>query len=186
MNRPVRNLTPAILLACIVPIQCFALDLQVVGADGKPLMEAEAALVFDSGAYQKGRRESDAIKFEPFSGRATVLVAAPGHDGVSRTLTPDDTAPVVLKPSTTRSSKLLFGKTDLPGKGGSVKISTTGNERLVIQGFGIGFKEGGRPARQPMDFRLNSSLSAVDSTGKPFKLHVLEVSQSVALVEFTP
>ncbi|MBE2180642.1 MAG: hypothetical protein IAE97_09250 [Chthoniobacterales bacterium] len=178
--------TPAILFACAMPLQCLALDLQVVGPDGNPLMEAEAALIFSSGAHQTGRRENEVIKFEPFSGRATLVVAAFGHEGVSRTINPDDSSPVTLKPSANRSSKLLQGKTDLPGKGGAIKISLSGHSNPVIQGFGIGFEAGGRPARQPMEFRLKSPLSAVDSTGGSFKLYVLEVSQSVALVEFTP
>lgn len=162
-----------------------AIEVSVIGPDGKPVADAQAAIILKSGAYQKGKTQGSSLTFEPFDGQARIYLAAPGFEGESRSFSPVEKATFTLKPSTNRNSIIIYGRGALPDKGGDINPILDTQNRTYIYGLGIGLFYGSKPANQPLTFRLKSPIQAEDSTGKRFKIYVIDISQTVSLVEYT-
>lgn len=156
----------------------------VSSPDGKAVAGAEAALILRSGAYEKGKLIGSEIVFNPFNGTAKLFIAAPGFESYSHSYSPTDKPNFVLKPSENRDSIIIFGSGNLPGKGGTINPIFDNLDRTYIYGTGIGLFEGGWPAN-PLTFRLKFPIAAIDSTGKHFKIYVMDISRAVSLVEYT-
>jgi hypothetical protein len=182
------NITTLLASLAVLSILCshlHAIEISVNGPDGKPIVGAEAAIILKSGAYQKGKPQGSSITFEPFDGQARIYLAAPGFEGDSRSFTPVEKAAFILKPSTGRNSIIIYGRGALPDKGGDINPILDTQNRTYIYGLGIGLFDGSKPANQPLTFRLKSPIQAEDSTGNRFKIYVIDISQTISLVEYT-
>jgi hypothetical protein len=162
-----------------------ALEVTILGSDGKHIPSSEAAIILKSGAYQKGTPEAGRILFEPFTGQARIFLAAPGYEAESRPISDAENATFTLKPSPTKDSIIIYGRRTLPEKGGDINPILDTQNRMYMYGLGIGLFEGTIPAKQPLAFRLKSAISAQDSQGKRFKIYVVDISQTASLVEYT-
>lgn len=162
-----------------------AVEVSITDAAGNEIPGSEAAVVLKSGAYQKGRKDGARFIFEPFEGQAKIYLAAPGFESDAHSLSVGDRKTFILKASANRNSKIVYGRSRLEDKGGDINPILDSLNRLYIYGIGIGLLDGSKPANQPLYFKMRSPISAEDSTGKPFKIYVMEISPSVSLVEYT-
>ena len=173
------------LLALAAIFRADAIEITITDQNGEPIKDAEAAIILDSGAYQKGEIQGSSIFFEPFKGMVSLYIAAPGFKAESRRFKATDKASFSLRPARDRSSIIIYRSGELPGKGGSINPILDSLGRLYMYGTRIGFNGVSGPSNQPVTFGLRSPIRAEDSDGKRFLIYVIDISQSVSLVEYT-
>ena len=168
-----------------------SLEVKIIGSDGNHIPSSEAAIIFQSGEYQRGTRASGCILFEAFAGQARIFLAAPGYEAESRYISNTETSTFTLKPSSTKDSIIIYGRGRLPEKGGDINPGVGTSNELGIFGLGgIVLLDGTQPAKHLM-FRLKSPILAQDIQGKKFEICVIDISQrnsknrGVSLVEYT-
>jgi hypothetical protein len=153
---------------------------------GAPLPNADVVVVLKSGAYQEAKFDNREYKCEPTERSVRIFTAAPGFEAaVKRHAGTEGVISITLKPSATKSSTIIRGGGSLPGIDGSVNPILDKWGRTYMYGSKIGFEHNRRPALQPVAFSLNSPIDAMTSTGKRFKIWVVDITQEVSVLEFT-
>ena len=161
-------------------------QIRVKSHDGSSIPGAEAAIVQPSGIFLKGKSNGESITFEPFSGRVSLLLAAPGFRGESISFTSPGRSEFTLKSSVNRNSFIVYERGDIPGKNGDISPIHDKYNRLYMYYSGkISLLKGSKPADNPFTFRMKSPIKAIDGTGKKFKIYVVDIKNGVSVVEYT-
>ncbi len=159
---------------------------KIIDGSGAPLPNAEVVAILKSGAYQDVKFDDGEYRCEPTERSVKIFAAAPGFEAaVKRHPGTDGVISITLKPSTTKSSTIIRRRGLLPGIDGDVNPKLDHLGRTYIYADKIGFEQNGRPAQQPVAFSLNRPIDAMSSTGKRFKIWVVDITQEVSILEFT-
>ena len=153
---------------------------------GNPIPTGQVAAILKSGAYQDAKFDAGEYKCDPtekcikiFAGAAGFEAAVKKYPGTAGTVT------IVMKPSPTKSSVIVHRRSPLPGIEGDVNPILDSQERMYIYATKIGLLQNGRPAQQPLPFKLNRPIDAASSTGEKFTIWVMDITQEVSVLEFT-
>jgi|Laugresp1bdmlbsn_1035097.scaffolds.fasta_scaffold23248_2 hypothetical protein len=162
--------------------------IKLVDDKGVPVENAQVAAILKSGAYQDALwdQASGFYKCEPTVQCIKVFAAAVGYEATVAKFPRDGGLfPMALKKSLTKNSSVIRRSGVLPGVDGSVNPYLDSSGRTGIYTTKIGLESRGRPALQPLYFVINKPIEAVSSTGRPFKIWVVDITQEVSILEYT-
>lgn len=159
--------------------------IKVTDEKGTPVEKADVVAILKSGAYQNTKFVNGAYVCEAPEECVKVYVGAPGREAaVTKYSGASGSVDVTLKPNAAKGSAVVRGKGSLPGIDGTVTPILDG-QKTYMYSSKIGLVLNGRAADQPLHFAMKRPIEAVSSTGKKFKIEVLDITPQVALVEFT-
>ena len=141
-----------------------------------------------SGAYQEAFFEptTNEYKCKPTEKCVKIFAAAEGYEAaVTRYSGTAGAVTIPMKSSPAKNSAIIRGRGRLPGIEGDVNPIYDNLKRLYLYADKIGLEKNGRPAQQPLAFKLNERIDAESPTGRPFKIWVIDITQAVSVLEYT-
>lgn len=162
-----------------------AVTVTVLGRDGKPLLNAKVALVLKSGAYQSADLKDGVYISLPTQQPAKVFAACEGYEAYAGNCNGQAPLTITLAASAQKNSTVIHRRGPLPGIEGDINPILDSSKRTYVYATKIGLMSSGRPALQPLYFKLKQPIEAVSSTGSKFRIWVKEITPEVSLVEYT-
>ena len=164
------------------------ITVKLADAAGKPITTGQVAAILKSGAYQQAILDTTTNEYrcDPTEKCVKLFAAAEGHEAAVNSYSGTvGTVTIPMKSSTTKNSTIIYRRGQLPGIEGDVNPIYDNLKRLYLYTDKIGLEKNGRPAQQPLTFKLNQRIDAVSPTGRPFKIWIIDITQQVSVLEYT-
>lgn len=183
---PMKTIITLLLLVVSAAFAQERIAVKVSDSTGKPIENAQVVAILKSGAYQDTTLENGEYVCSPTEQCVKVFAAAPGYEAMVKKYSgAAGTLAVSMKASDTKNSAVIRSAGELPGIDGRINPVLDNLKRLYLYTTKIGLEANGRPAPQPLKFALGRQIDAMDSTGKDFKMWVVDITPQVSVVEFT-
>ena len=181
-----------LMLLCHAPV-LLAQDVQKVAIklidDSEAVVpDAKVAVILRSGAHQFATWDaaSGEYRCEIKDKCLRVIAGAFGYEASAEKfpLTPGLFS-IKMRKSAVKNSAVIERSGSLRGVDGSIELVLDNLRRTYIYTQKIRLESKGRPAVQPVNFTVGRPIEAVSANGRPFKLWVVELTQDVAVVEYS-